>query len=176
MNCRILINAGGLHAQHVAQAIKAIPQEFVPRQHLAKGSYFTLSGNAPFERLIYPLPTTASLGLHYSIDLGGQARFGPDVEWIDSIDYEVDANRAGEFESSIRRYFPALTSGALSPGYAGVRPKIVGPGEPPGDFEVHGSQTHGIAGLVNLFGIESPGLTSSLAIGRHVAALVEAMH
>ena len=175
LDCRILINASGLHAQHVAKTIQMMPRELVPKQHLAKGSYFTMSGRAPFERLIYPLPTTASLGLHYSVDLGGQARFGPDVEWIDAIDYEVDADRADEFESSIRRYFPTLESGALSPGYAGVRPKIVGPGEPAGDFELQGPQTHGVDGLINLFGIESPGLTSSLAIGRHVAALVKAM-
>jgi L-2-hydroxyglutarate oxidase LhgO len=176
LECRILINAGGLHAQRVANTIRPMPRELVPQQHFAKGSYFTLSGRAPFERLIYPLPTTASLGLHYSVDLGGQARFGPDVEWVDAIDYEVDANRAAEFVSSIRRYYPALESDALSPGYAGVRPKVVGPGEPAGDFELQGPQTHGVSGLINLFGIESPGLTSSLAIGKNVAALVKAMH
>jgi L-2-hydroxyglutarate oxidase LhgO len=176
LDCRILINAGGLHAQRVANTIQTMPRELVPQRYLAKGSYFTLSGRAPFERLIYPLPTTASLGLHYSVDLGGQARFGPDVEWIDAVDYEVDAERAAEFESSIRRYFPALDSSALSPGYAGVRPKIVGPGESAGDFELQGPQEHGVDGLINLFGIESPGLTSSLAIGSHVASLVKGMH
>ncbi len=172
LTCSALINAGGLHAQAIAQSITNMPTAMIPRRYLAKGIYFTLSGAAPFERLIYPLPTTASLGLHYSVDIGGQARFGPDVEWIDSIDYEVDANRADRFEDSIRRYYPALKPGSLQPGYAGVRPKIVPPGAPAGDFVIQGSRTHGLSGLVNLFGIESPGLTSSLAIGRAVAALV----
>jgi L-2-hydroxyglutarate oxidase LhgO len=172
VDCQTLINAGGLHAHQIASAIKAMPLELIPKQYLAKGSYFTLAGGAPFERLIYPLPTRASLGLHYSIDMGGQARFGPDVEWVDTIDYQVNAKRAAAFEKSIRHYFRGLPSGALQPGYAGVRPKIAGRDQPSGDFAIQVSQDHSVSGLINLFGIESPGLTSSLAIGRHVADLV----
>jgi L-2-hydroxyglutarate oxidase LhgO len=172
LDCRILINAAGLEAQAVARAVDGLPLDLIPPQHLAKGSYFILEGKAPFDRLIYPLPTSASLGLHYSVDLGGQARFGPDVEWVDAVDYRVDDNRVAAFEASIRRYFPALGPGALHAGYAGVRPKIVGPGAAAGDFVVQGPGEHRIAGLFNLFGIESPGLTSSLAIGRYVAEAI----
>lgn len=172
LTCRWLVNAAGLHAQTVAGSVENMPSEMIPARYLAKGVYFTLSGAAPFQRLVYPLPTAASLGLHYSVDLGGQARFGPDVEWIDTIDYEVDGNRARKFEASIRRYFPALKSGSLHPGYAGIRPKIVPPGAPAGDFLIQGPTTHGLDGLIHLFGIESPGLTSSLAIGRAVAKLL----
>jgi len=174
LDCGALINAGGLHAQTVAGSILGLPKDFIPTQYLAKGSYFVLGGKPPFERLIYPLPTAASLGLHYSVDLGGQTRFGPDVEWVDEIDYRVSTDGAAAFESSIRRYYPALPHDALKPGYAGVRPKIVGAGAPAGDFVIQGPQSHGVAGLFNLFGIESPGLTSSLAIGRHMAALIGA--
>ncbi|MDA1059039.1 MAG: NAD(P)/FAD-dependent oxidoreductase [Proteobacteria bacterium] len=172
LDCGVLINAGGLHAQSVAGSILGMPKDMIPNQFLAKGSYFVLGGRPPFERLIYPLPTAASLGLHYSVDLGGQTRFGPDVEWVDEIDYGVSADGAVAFETSIRRYYPALPQGTLSPGYAGVRPKIVGPGAPAGDFVIQGPQAHGVRSLFNLFGIESPGLTSSMAIGRHIAALI----
>ncbi len=167
---RMLVNAAGLWAQQVAQRVEGMPPERIPKQYLAKGNYFVMSGKAPFSRLIYPLPTAASLGLHYSIDLGGQVRFGPDVEWVERIDYRVDATRAAAFEAAIRRYFPELPRAALQPGYAGVRPKIVGPDDPAGDFVIQGEGEHGVAGLVNLFGIESPGLTSSLAIAEEVAS------
>lgn len=172
LSCRWLVNAAGLHAQAVARLVEDMPSAAIPARYLAKGLYFTLSGAAPFQRLVYPLPTAASLGLHYSVDLGGQARFGPDVEWIDTIDYEVDGSRARMFEANIRRYFPALKPNSLQPGYAGIRPKIVPPGAPAGDFVIQGPIDHGLDGLIHLFGIESPGLTSSLAIGRTVATLV----
>jgi L-2-hydroxyglutarate oxidase LhgO len=143
----------------------------VPQDHLCRGVYFTLAGRAPFRHLIYPTPEKAGLGVHLTIDLGGQAKFGPDVEWIDRIDYTVDPRRGDSFYAAIRRYWPALPDGALQPGYAGIRPKIVGPGDPAGDFVVQGPSVHGVAGLINLFGIESPGLTASLPIADHVAAI-----
>jgi L-2-hydroxyglutarate oxidase LhgO len=148
----------------------------VPQAHFAKGSYFTLAGRPPFSRLVYPAPVDAWLGVHVTLDLGGQVRFGPDLEWLDAegpqdIDYAVDPRRAAAFEDAIRRYWPALPAGALRPDYSGVRPRIHGPGEPAPDFRIDGPLRHGVPGLVNLFGIESPGLTSALAIGEHVAAL-----
>ena len=166
--CRILVNAAGLGAQDVARRIDGMPPSLIPKQYLAKGNYFVMSGNPPFARLIYPLPTSASLGLHYSVDLGGQVRFGPDVEWVEEIDYDVDGTRAAAFEESIRRYFPGLPKDALQPGYSGIRPKIAGPKEPAADFVIQAPGDHGIPGLINLFGIESPGLTSSLAIAEAV--------
>ncbi len=166
--CRVLVNAAGLGAQRVAQRIDGMPKSRIPKQYLAKGNYFVMNGQAPFARLIYPLPTSASLGLHYSVDLGGQVRFGPDVEWVEEVDYDVDGTRAAAFEDSIRRYFPGLTKHALWPGYAGIRPKIAGPKEPAADFVIQAPGDHGVPGLINLFGIESPGLTSSLAIAETV--------
>jgi L-2-hydroxyglutarate oxidase LhgO len=145
----------------------------VPREHLAKGCYFTLAGRAPFSRLVYPAPGAAGhLGVHLTLDLGGQARFGPSFRWVDAIDYRVDAAEADGFYAEVRRYWPALPDGALQPGYAGVRPKISGPGEPAADFRIDGPPRHGVPGLVNLFGIESPGLTSALAMAEEVAALL----
>ena len=145
----------------------------MPAEHFAKGSYFTLAGKAPFGRLIYPVPEPGGLGVHLTLDLGGQAKFGPDVEWVESPDdLVVDPARGDAFYAEVRKYWPALADGALIPGYAGIRPKIAGPGESARDFMIQGPQAHGVAGLVNLFGIESPGLTSSLAIGRHVTALL----
>jgi L-2-hydroxyglutarate oxidase LhgO len=141
----------------------------VPPCHYAKGNYYSLSGRAPFSRLVYPMPNQAGLGVHITIDLAGQARFGPDVEWIDRIDYGVDPRRADRFYAAIREYWPGLADGRLEPGYAGIRPKIVGPGEPAADFVIQGPAEHGVPGLVNLFGIESPGLTASLAIAEQVA-------
>ena len=138
------------------------------RRIIAKGNYFTLSGRSPFSRLIYPVPVPGGLGVHLTIDLGGQARFGPDVQWIEAIDYTVDPARADSFYAAVRKYWPALKDGALQPGYAGIRPKIVPRGAPAQDFVVQGPQTHGVPGLINLFGIESPGLTASLAIADHV--------
>jgi L-2-hydroxyglutarate oxidase LhgO len=171
--CRALINAAGLGAQSVARALEGLKASFVPRRHLAKGSYFSLPGRAPFEHLIYPVPGSASLGLHYSLDLGGRAKFGPDMEWVDEIDYAVDGTRAALFHEAIRRYYPGLGAGALQPDYAGVRPKLQAPGEAAADFLIQGPADHGVNGLVNLFGIESPGLTASLAIAEHVEFLLD---
>jgi L-2-hydroxyglutarate oxidase LhgO len=172
LECEILVNAVGLHAPDVARRIEGIPPETIPRKYLCKGSYYSLLGRAPFSRLIYPVPEKAGLGVHLTLDLGGQARFGPDTEWIESEDYDVDIRRADGFYAAIRRYWPDLPQGALSPGYAGIRPKISGPTEPNADFLVSGPARHGIGGLVNLFGIESPGLTASMALGAHVADVV----
>jgi L-2-hydroxyglutarate oxidase LhgO len=167
--CDMLVNAAGLHAPSLARAIDGVPAETIPGEYLCKGSYYSLQGRAPFTRLIYPVPEKAGLGVHLTLDLGGQARFGPDTEWVESEDYDVDITRADGFYAAIRRYWPALADGALSPGYAGIRPKISGPTEPNADFRISGPAEHGLGGLVNLFGIESPGLTSSLAIGQRVA-------
>jgi len=156
----------------VVRGIDGFPPEHIPRQYFAKGCYFTLTGRAPFSRLIYPVPEAAGLGVHLTIDLGGQARFGPNVHWIDAIEYDVDARDADAFYQEVRHYWPELPDGALQPGYAGVRPKISGPGEPAADFRIDGPSTHGIEGWVNLFGIESPGLTSCLAIADQVAGIV----
>ena len=174
-----VVNAAGLHACAVARGFHGLGASHVPQPHFAKGSYFTLAGRTPFKRLVYPAPTDAWLGVHLTLDLGGQARFGPDLEWlaVDSpqdIDYAVDPARAQGFEEAIRRYWPGLPMGALQPGYSGVRPKIHGPGTAAPDFRIDGPSVHGVAGLVNLFGIESPGLTSALAIGEHVARLLAA--
>lgn len=165
---RILVNSAGLFAPSLARRIEGVPPETVPRDFLCKGNYFTLSGRAPFRHLIYPAPEKAGLGVHLTLDLGGQAKFGPDVEWTDRIDYRVEPRRGERFYAAIRRYWPGLPDGALQPGYAGIRPKIVGPDEPAGDFVIQGPAVHGVPGLVNLYGIESPGLTASLAIAEEV--------
>ncbi|WP_135466262.1 NAD(P)/FAD-dependent oxidoreductase [Crenalkalicoccus roseus] len=172
--CRTLVNSAGLHAPKLARAIAGMPAEKVPTPYYAKGNYFTLTGRCPFSRLIYPVPVPGGLGTHLTLDLAGQARFGPDVEWVDRIAYEVDPRRGESFYASIRRWWPELKDGALAPGYAGIRPKIVPPGAPAQDFVVQGPREHGVAGLVNLFGIESPGLTASLALAAHVAEVVAA--
>ena len=164
-----VVNSAGLHAIEMAARIEGFPAAHLPTPWLARGNYFQLAGRAPFSRLVYPLPEPGGLGVHLTLDLAGQARFGPDVEWIDSIDYSVDPARADGFYAEIRKYWPALEDGALAPAYAGIRPKISGPNDPGADFLIQGSRHHGIAGLVNLFGIESPGLTASLAIARRVA-------
>jgi len=168
LRCRLLVNSAGLHAPALAARIEGMPPDRVPPAYYAKGNYFTLSGRSPFTRLIYPVPVPGGLGVHLTIDLGGQARFGPDVEWIDTIDYTVDPHRADSFYAAVRRYWPDLKDGAIQPGYAGIRPKIVPKGAPGQDFVVQGPQTHGLPGLINLFGIESPGLTASLALADHV--------
>ena len=165
---RSVVNSGGLHAPHLAASLAGFPPARVPPCHYAKGNYYSLSGRAPFSRLVYPMPNQAGLGVHITIDMAGQARFGPDVEWIDRIDYSVDPRRADRFYAAIREYWPGLADGRLEPGYAGIRPKIVGPGEPAADFVIQGPAEHGVPGLVNLFGIESPGLTASLAIAEQV--------
>lgn len=172
LSCRELINCAGLSAPEVASRIAGLPAQYVPEGRLCKGSYFSFSGRAPFRHLVYPAPESAGLGVHMTLDLGGQARFGPDVEWVDRVDYRVDPARAHGFYEAIRRYWPALPDNSLQPAYSGIRPKITGPGEPAADFRISGTAEHGVPGLVNLFGIESPGLTSSLAIARHVAALL----
>lgn len=164
-----VVNACGLHATEFARRIEGFSRDLVPRAWLARGNYFQLAGKAPFSHLVYPLPEPGGLGVHLTLDLAGQARFGPDVEWIDAIDYGVDPLRANAFYAEIRKYWPSLPDAALVPAYAGIRPKISGPDEPAADFLIQGSRQHGIPGLVNLFGIESPGLTSALAIARRVA-------
>jgi L-2-hydroxyglutarate oxidase LhgO len=173
-----LVNATGLHAPLLARHFTGLPAEAVPRAHFAKGSYFALTTSPPpFSRLIYPVPVDAWLGVHVTLDLAGQVRFGPDHEWLEAeepgqIDYAVHPRRAEGFEAAIRRYWPALPSGALAPAYSGVRPKIHGPGQPAPDFRIDGPRSHGVAGLVNLFGIESPGLTASLALAEEVRSLL----
>lgn len=168
LRCRLLVNSAGLDAPDLAGKIAGMPRDRVPTTYYAKGNYFTLAGRSPFSRLIYPVPVPGGLGVHLTIDLGGQARFGPDVEWIDTLDYTVDPSRSDSFYAAVRTYWPGLKDGALQPGYAGIRPKIVPKGAPGQDFVVQGPQTHGVAGLINLFGIESPGLTASMAIAEHV--------
>jgi L-2-hydroxyglutarate oxidase LhgO len=164
LRTRLLVNCAGLHAPAVAQLMEGFPGEHIPRAHPAKGSYFALTGRSPFQRLIYPVPHGTGLGIHLTLDLAGRARFGPDVQWVEECEYDVDAGRGVAFAAAVRRYWPALPDGALQPAYAGVRPRIFGPGEPAADFRIDGPATHGVAGVVNLFGIESPGLTASLAI------------
>ncbi len=173
--CDILVNSAGLYAQAVAHRIAGVPPETIPPRYLAKGSYFTMSGPPPFSRLVYPAPEVkfATLGLHATVDLAGQVRFGPDIEWVERIDYRVDPARAALFYDTIRRYYPGLKDGSLQPGYAGVRPKLQAPGQPPADFMIQGPALHGIPGLVNLYGIESPGLTASLAIAEEVLSRLE---
>ncbi len=165
----ILVNSAGLRAPSVARLIEGMPANRVPPEFYAKGNYYSLAGRPPFSRLVYPVPEPGGLGVHVTLDLAGQARFGPDVEWVDGINYEVDPRRSERFYAAIRRYWPALPDGALAPGYAGIRPKISGPKEPAADFVIQGPAEHGVAGLVNLFGIESPGLTASLALADDVA-------
>lgn len=169
-----VVNAAGLHAQALARRFDGLDVRHVPPSHYAKGNYFTLSGRSPFSRLIYPVPEAAGLGVHLTIDLGGQAKFGPDVQWVDSPDdLVVDPRRGDAFYAEVRKYWPDLPDGALIPGYAGIRPKIQSSTDPARDFLIQGPAVHGVPGLVNLFGIESPGLTSSLAIGRHVSELLQ---
>ena len=161
----------GLVRQRSARGIDGMPIGLIPRGYLAKGSYFSCSARAPFSRLIYPVPEPGGLGVHLTLDMVGQARFGPDVEWVDAIDYAVDPARAERFYPAIRRYWPTLPDGALMPSYSGIRPKIVPPAVAVQDFLVQGPRDHGVDGLINLFGIKLPGLTSSLALADYVAEL-----
>ena len=171
LKCKLCINAAGLDAISVANKMEGFPQNFVPPAYFAKGSYFSLTGRSPFSRLIYPVPVPGGLGTHLTLDLAGNARFGPDIEWVDKIDYSVDPRRALNFYASIRRYWPGLRDGSLHPSYSGIRPKIVPPNVAHQDFLIQGPAQHGISGMINLFGIESPGLTASLAIAKYVAGL-----
>ena len=169
-----VVNCAGLSAQRVARTIEDYPQERVPKQVLAKGNYFTFTGRPAFSRLIYPAPVHGGLGVHVTLDLAGRMRFGPDVEWIDREYYPVDPKRADVFYAAIRTYFPALPDASLAPDYSGIRPKITGPGEPAADFLIDTPAQHGVPRLVQMFGIESPGLTSSMSLGEDVAALISA--
>ena len=173
----VVINAAGLHACAVARRMQGLHPGHIPQAYFSKGSYYALTGKAPFSRLIYPAPQDAWLGVHLTLDLGGQAKFGPDQEWLDvqtpeQIDYHVDPQRADSFYTAVRSYWPALADGALQPSYSGVRPKIHGPGQKAPDFRIDGPTVHGIPGLINLFGIESPGLTSAMALGEYVADML----
>jgi L-2-hydroxyglutarate oxidase LhgO len=172
VKARTVINAGGLLAQAVAASLDGFPHQHVPPTFFCKGNYFTLGGRPVFSRLIYPIPERAGLGVHVTLDLAGQMRFGPDVEWVDAIDYSVDPHRGDRFYAAIRTYWPELPEGALVPGYAGIRPKLGGPDAPASDFVIQGPATHGVPGLVNLFGIESPGLTASIAMAEYVCELL----
>lgn len=170
LSCNVLINSAGLQAPALARRIEGVPAASIPTDYLCKGSYFTLSGRAPFSRLIYPVPQHAGLGVHLTLDMGGQAKFDPDTEWVGTEDYTIDPARAEVFYAAVRSYWPALPDDALAPGYTGIRPKISGPHEPAADFVIAGPAAHGVPGLVNLFGIESPGLTSSLALAEETLA------
>jgi L-2-hydroxyglutarate oxidase LhgO len=177
LQARVIINAASLHACALARRFAGLDAQHIPREYFAKGNYYSLTGKAPFSRLIYPATHGAWLGVHITLDLGGQAKFGPDLEWLhvadaDQIDYAVDPARSASFYAAVRRYWPGLPDGALQPSYSGVRPKIHGPAQKAPDFRIDGPATHGIPGLVNLFGIESPGLTSCMAIAERVRDLV----
>jgi len=172
LSARAVINAAGLDALAVAGTLSGLPEHALPRSWFARGSYFSYSGKVPFSHLVYPVPEPGGLGVHLTLDLAGGGKFGPDVEWVDSPDYSVDPARADHFYAAIRRWWPGVECDRLVPGYAGVRPKLAGPGMGDSDFRIDGSTVHGVPGLVNLFGIESPGLTACLAIGEHVAGMV----
>ena len=167
--CNVLINSAGHNAQEIAELIA--PKD-APTRYLAKGQYYAYQGTSPFNHLIYPVPIDGGLGIHASNDMGGSARFGPDVAWVDNVNYDFDESRKADFVKAIRCYFPDLDEDKLSSAYTGVRPKISGPGEPSADFLIQGEEAHGVRGLVNLFGIDSPGLTSSLAIGEYIKSML----
>jgi L-2-hydroxyglutarate oxidase LhgO len=169
----LVVNCAGLHAHEVAASIEGFPALHIPKVSYAKGSYFALTGTSPFSRLVYPAPRAGGhLGIHMTLDLAGAARFGPDTEWVETIDYAVDPQRVSIFAEVIRQYWPRLDAGRLYPAYAGIRPKISGAGEATRDFCISGPQDHGVTGVVNLFGIESPGLTASLALGEYILEMV----
>ncbi len=172
-DCNTLINAAGLRAADFANSINGLDPESTSKVHYAKAHYFAYQGKSPFRHLVYPLPTDGGLGVHATNDMGGSARFGPDVDWVDAIDYSFDESRLNFFADAIRNYFPDLDEGKLVPAYTGIRPKLSGPGEPAADFLIQGEAFHGVRNLVNLFGIESPGLTASLAIGKYVDDLLK---
>lgn len=175
---QLLINCAGLSAPAIAQQIEGLSSSQIPKAYFAKGNYFSLSGKSPFTHLIYPIPEPGGLGVHLTLDMAGQAKFGPDVEWLgveteNQIDYTVNPKRSEGFYEAVRRYWPALKDGSLQPDYSGVRAKIVPPNVPAGDFCFNGPSDHGLHGLYNLYGFESPGLTSSLAIAKHLEALIK---
>ncbi len=172
IHAQIVVNAAGLRATQVASALTGLDSRYVLQTRYAKGTYFVLQQQSPFQHLVYPLPEDAGLGVHLTLDLAGQARFGPDVEWVSEIDYRPDPHRVEAFHQAIRAYWPAIPAGSLAPGTVGIRPKVVGPGEPAGDFVIQGPEQHGAGGLINLFGIESPGLTASLAIAEDIARML----
>ena len=172
LRARMVVNTAGLSAQAVAESISGLEKKHISPLYLAKGNYFVISGRPPFSRLVYPLPGPTSLGIHFSLDMGGQGRFGPDVEWVEEVDYSVDPSRAKSFYAAVRSYYPDLAEGTLQPGFAGVRPKLQGPGEAVKDFMIQGPRDHGVPGLINFFGIESPGLTSSLALADYAVGLL----
>lgn len=172
LKAKIVINAAGLSAPAIASRVTGLAAQHVPQAYYAKGNYFSLSARAPFSRLIYPIPEPGGLGVHLTLDLGGQARFGPDVEWIDSIDYSVNPRRADGFYAEVRKYWRELPDNTLEPAYCGIRPKITDRHAASADFLIQGPEAHGVPGLINLFGIESPGLTSCLPIAEHVCALL----
>ncbi len=173
VSARTVVNSAGLSAANVAGGIAGLEPHHVPRVRYAKGNYFVYRGKHPFRRLVYPMPEPGGIGVHVTLDLLGQARFGPDVQWVDAPEYEVDGTRRDAFVEAIRAYWPDVVPDRLTPGYAGVRPKLIRPGDPPGDFVIQGPDVHGVPGLVNLYGIESPGLTSSLAIADQVTASLQ---
>jgi L-2-hydroxyglutarate oxidase LhgO len=173
IDAAVVVNCAGLDAQHVAQRFEGLSSDNIPQVFYAKGNYYGVEGRVPFQHLIYPVPEEGGLGVHLTLDLSGRARFGPDVEWVDHVDYRVDPQRAESFYAAIRSYWPKLPPGALRPDYSGIRPKTRGPGSPAQDFMIQGPDIHGIRGLVNLYGIESPGLTAALAIGEYVAEKVD---
>ncbi|MBU6436824.1 MAG: FAD-dependent oxidoreductase, partial [Betaproteobacteria bacterium] len=176
LDCHELVNAAGLQAVQLAHQIDALAPAHVPTLYRAKGQYLAYAGHAPFRHLIYPVPVDGGLGVHLTLDLAGQARFGPDVQWLDDAapeDYTVDAQRAAQFAHDIRRYWPGLDAARLQPAYSGIRPKLAGAGMPAADFRIDGAEVHGLPGLVNLFGIESPGLTACLAIAGEVRTLLD---
>ena len=172
LTCRELVNSAGLDAPAVAANILAMGTQDIPRAYYVRGHYYAFGGKSPFRRLVYPMPEDGGLGIHMTMDMSGRVRFGPDIEWIDGVDYRFTADRTKEFTAAIRRYYPRLDDARLTPDFTGIRPRIYGPGQPAADFRIDGPDRHGISGLVNLFGIESPGLTSSLAIGDAVTAML----
>ncbi len=176
LSCEILINAAGLNAPLLAKNFKGLDQQYVPDAYYCRGCYFTLSGKSPFSRLIYPMPNETSLGIHLTLDLGGQVKFGPDIEWIEQVDYYLNPARSSDFYEAVRQYWPGLPDGALNPGYTGIRPKITRPHEPAADFRISTPAEHHVPNLINLFGIESPGLTSCLAIAEYVYDALKVSH
>ena len=174
-NCQQLINAAGLEAQSIAQSVSAIPKNTIPKLHYCKGDYFDYRRRNPFSHLIYPMPeaNTTGLGIHATMDMSSQLKFGPDTEYIEKVDFRIDGNKAKAFAENISSYFPGIDAGDLKPAYSGIRPKLSGPGEAAADFEIQEESVHGLSCLIQLFGMESPGLTASLAIARHISNRVD---